>query len=264
MALLKILVADDSRVSRRFVVDGLEKTMRVGEIDEVEDGPEAVAKIAENDYDMVFCDVQMPTMTGMEVIAAVKEARKNSERHMPFVVFMSASVTPEMYIEAEALGAVEFLMKPFNSGDMNNLITLCMRMRTDMRVLVVDDSTTIRRVIERICKGSAFSIVFDEAESGKEAMDKIAKGTYDAVFLDVNMPNMNGMQALSMMRTAQPKLKVLLMSSEPRDTIKGRAGALKIDAFLHKPFRSADVDLALCYLYGVKAPRLGANAAAAV
>jgi len=262
MRAFNVLVVDDSKIARNFVTTGLEASRMVGTIHEATDGPEAVEMISQRDYDVVLCDVQMPTMSGMEVVAAVKAERQKQDRKMPFIIFMSATVTPELYVQAEALGAVEFLTKPFRDDEIKALLILYARMSTPSKVLVVDDSSTIRKVVQKIFKSSAFTLEYDEADSAKVALEKIAAQRYDAIFMDVNMPNMNGMQAYAMIKSISPSLKVMLMSSESRQDIKARAGALKLDGFLHKPFRANDVDLALCYMYGIKMPKLAAKAAA--
>lgn len=259
MSTITILVADENEEARQLAASNLQMTGRVGLVDEAETAEQVIDMVAKKNYDMIFCDAQLYTASGVQVMAALKELRG---KPMPFVVFMSDNITPEMYVEAEALGAFEFLNKPFDEDQILNFLDLHRRMKTPSHVLVVDDSPTIRRLIGKIFEHSAFAVIFEEADSGKAAMERIQTKKYDAIFMDVNMPVMNGIHTYALMKSRFPNLKIILMSAETKEQVKERAGSLRMDGYLRKPFRPNDVDSALCFLYGIKAPRLPAKAAA--
>jgi len=259
---LSVLIVDDSAMSRKYARAALEATGAFSVIDEADDGPLAVELLTSRVYDMVFCDVRMPTKSGLEVMAEVKAKDHSDDNKMPLFVFMSTNITSETYIEADHLGAFEFLVKPFGQEDVDGLIQAYKKLRTPLKVLAVDDSLTVLHLVERICQRSTFTLIYDQADSGQHALDKIAKTTYDAIFLDVNMPGMNGVQTLMKIKKTQPQLKTVLMSSDSLEDVQARAGLLAIDIFMHKPFTPVDVDLVLFHLFGLRTPRLHSKAVA--
>ncbi len=259
---LSVLVVDDGGASRRQTVSCIEANDHITMIDEATDGTQAIDMMIAKEYDMVFMDIVMPGLSGMQVIAQAKEGLKDTERKFPMVVMMSSQATSDTYIDANQLGVTEFLRKPVTILAVENLVEAYQRLRTPMRVLVVDDSQTVRRLVGKIMRRSEFSLLVDEAASGEEAIEMIKKTPYDALFLDVNMPDMNGIQVLAKILTSHPKLKTVLMSGEPLKDIQGRAGSLKIEVFLSKPFTPLDLDIVIYGLFSIKPPRLRSKAVA--
>jgi two-component system chemotaxis response regulator CheY len=86
-----------------------------------------------------------------------------------------------------------------------------------LRFLIVDDFSTMRRIVRNLLKESGFADA-DEAEDGVAALNKLRNGRFDFVVTDINMPNMNGFQLLSEIKK-DDKLKhlpVLMVTAEAR------------------------------------------------
>jgi two-component system, chemotaxis family, chemotaxis protein CheY len=102
--------------------------------------------------------------------------------------------------------------------------------------LVVDDSSVIRKVARRILEGMQFTI--SEAEDGVQALDMCRSGLPDVVFLDLNMPRMDGMTFLKEMRNlpggARPK--VVFCTTEHDMAYISQALLAGADDFIMKPF----------------------------
>ena len=105
MSPLRVLVVDDEAPARKRLVDLVEATDGVTLLDACADGRAAVEQILRNDPDLVFLDVQMPEMTGIEVVRVVGPDR------MPVVVFVTAY--DQYALKAFELAAVDYLLKPF-------------------------------------------------------------------------------------------------------------------------------------------------------
>lgn len=103
---LRVLVVDDEPLARQRIRDLLEEEENVRVIGECADGEEAVEQILTERPDVVFLDVQMPEMTGFDVLAEVGEAS------MPAVVFVTAY--DEYALRAFDAHALDYLMKPFH------------------------------------------------------------------------------------------------------------------------------------------------------
>lgn len=112
-----------------------------------------------------------------------------------------------------------------------------------MRFLVVDDFATMRRVVRNLLKEIGHANV-EEAEDGQAALTKLRGGGFDFVVSDINMPNMNGLQLLSSIRSddALKDIPVLMVSAEARKEdilFAARTGA---SGYIVKPFTKATLE----------------------
>ncbi|MCH5271200.1 MAG: chemotaxis-specific protein-glutamate methyltransferase CheB [Lachnospiraceae bacterium] len=110
------------------------------------------------------------------------------------------------------------------------------------KILVVDDSALMRRVLCDIIDSDTRFHVEDRATNGLEALDMLSRKTYDAVILDVNMPKMNGLELLKEMQKYKISARVLMASTDTREGAKITLEALELGAldFIHKPDNAAD------------------------
>ncbi len=106
MAKIRILVVDDELIVRESLVGWLKKTGYV--VDSAAGGSEALEMLQEGDYDLVFLDIKMPDMSGIEVLQKIKERSPHV-----MVVMITAYGSVETAVEAMKLGANDYLMKPF-------------------------------------------------------------------------------------------------------------------------------------------------------
>jgi two-component system chemotaxis response regulator CheY len=104
-------------------------------------------------------------------------------------------------------------------------------------ILIVDDSPTMRRMV-RASLGTLPETQFTEAGSGLDALEKLALGNVDLVILDLNMPDMHGMEVLRFVRQHQVyrNLPIIILTTRGDDT--GRTEAMNAGAslYLTKPF----------------------------
>lgn len=107
---MKILVADDSRVMRQIVIRTLRQAGFDGhDVVEAEDGRDAFDKVQSESPDLVLSDWNMPNMTGLECL----EALRSSGSSVPFG-FVTSEGSPEMRDKAAGAGALFLIAKPFN------------------------------------------------------------------------------------------------------------------------------------------------------
>ena len=102
----KILVADDDRTTRFAISSMLKKAGYT--VTAVKDGAEALRNIQRNPFDLAFLDIWMPELSGLEVLARVREG----ESH-PKIIMMTSDATPETLLRAIREQAYEYLSKPF-------------------------------------------------------------------------------------------------------------------------------------------------------
>jgi two-component system chemotaxis response regulator CheB len=105
------------------------------------------------------------------------------------------------------------------------------------KILVVDDSALMRRVMCDIINSDERFQVVEQALDGEAAYALLKKNQYDGVVLDVNMPKLNGIQLLSMLQRDKIKARIMMASTDTRDGAKVTMEALELGAidFIEKP-----------------------------
>jgi CheY-like chemotaxis protein len=249
---VRMLVADDSRTVQRFFNDVVASAPWPLELVTAETGLECMALLDQGDIDLAFIDVHMPEMSGMEAVG-----RARFKGNKTFVTLMSGKSDERRLKVARQVRAYEYLVKPFTAGDVLDILKTYRSVSKRTRTLIVDDSRTIRQVILRVLKRSVFNLVIDEASSGERALKLFTEGDYDLVFLDYNMPGLDGLDTLKRILSGDPNSKIIMISAERNDVHVREAKAAGAVTFLHKPFFAVDVDRALHDAFGLKLPGLG-------
>jgi CheY-like chemotaxis protein len=106
-------------------------------------------------------------------------------------------------------------------------------MSTLRKVLVVDDDPVISRSFNRVLAGKGYIVV--SAENGQDALNKVANEEYDAVFTDIRMPGMDGIEVAEQLRAKQPWIPVVIITGYGSPDNEARAEAAGVKGFLHKP-----------------------------
>ena len=112
---LKILIPDDSKLLRKKLREELENLDC--EVIEAENGKEAVLKDLQEKPDGVILDIVMPEVGGIEALQVIKEV--NPE--IP-VIMLSSAGTPQKLMETLKLGALDFIQKPYTSGQIKRAV----------------------------------------------------------------------------------------------------------------------------------------------
>ena len=105
-----------------------------------------------------------------------------------------------------------------------------------MHALVVDDSSTMRKVLKSILVGAGFDV--SEARGGPEALDCLKQSQFEIALLDWNMPEMTGIELLEKLRSesAYAAMKVMMVTTESDQSEVGRALTVGADEYVMKPF----------------------------
>ena len=107
-------------------------------------------------------------------------------------------------------------------------------------VLIVDDSSAIRAYVRAALESAGLDFEVAEAVSGFEALRLLPRQSFDLLILDINMPNIHGLELISMLRRSDQykDTPVLVISSEASERDRQRAFELGANGFLAKPFES--------------------------
>lgn len=247
---LKILIADDSSTLRKILRGILGEVAPNATIFESTDGAETLTTIDKDSIDIVFLDVNMPEMSGLD---ALKLLRKKGDN--VFVTLMSTEADKTVVELGSELGSYDFLKKPFGNDEVQAILTSFRNLSQRKNVMVVDDSSTIRRIICTVLYNCQFDMQVSEVDSGVEALT-ILKGTKpDIVFLDYYMPGLNGIEAAMRIRAETPDIKLVLISSKDLSEQVDEGRKAGIFGFIKKPFFPNEVNFMLHRLYGLNIPQ---------
>lgn len=157
----KILIIDDERAIRRALREILE--FEGFEVEEAEDGKQGVEKATNETFDVIFCDIKMPNMDGMEVLAAFQENNVESP-----VIMISGHGNIDTAVQSIKKGAFDFIEKPL---DLNRIL-VTVRNATD-RVALVEERKVLKKTVQKI-KGTAIIGESEGIQHIKAMIDKVA------------------------------------------------------------------------------------------
>ena len=105
------------------------------------------------------------------------------------------------------------------------------------KILIVDDSALMRRVMCDIINSDERFQVIEQATDGEKAYELLKKNTYDGVVLDVNMPKMDGIQLLQMLQKDKIRARIMMASTDTKEGASVTMEALELGAidFIEKP-----------------------------
>jgi len=175
--LIKIVIVDDEPLIRMDLKELLEEASTCKVVAEAKDGAEAIEVIKANQPDIVFMDIRMPNMDGIE---AARQVSQSASRRIP-IIMLTAYSQPELYEEASKAGVFAYLTKPLRKADLAPAIEVAMARALELQNLqaeidALNSKLETRKLVEK-AKGvlmKKFSL--DEATAyrriQKAAMDK--------------------------------------------------------------------------------------------
>lgn len=157
----KILIVDDERAIRRALREILE--FEDFQVDEAENGKEGLEKATATTYDIIFCDIKMPMMDGMEVLDELIKAKVETP-----VIMISGHGNIDTAVQAIKKGAFDFIEKPL---DLNRIL-VTIRNAKD-KVVLVEETKQLKTTVKRF-KGSSIIGETEGIIRIKEMIEKVA------------------------------------------------------------------------------------------
>jgi CheY-like chemotaxis protein len=206
------------------------------------DSPAAACQAIAAGADLVYLDAALPGAEAAQVVAAARAGGKP-----PFTVLLTA---PGAAVQAFTTDAVA--VKPKNLEDARQLVERSMGVRLPNRVLLVDDSSTMRSIVRKILSATRFPFEVSEASEGFAAIKLASETEFDIVFLDYNMPGFSGLETLAEFKREKRRMTVVVITSAQDEALEERVRAQGA-SFLKKPFYPADIEAVLTRHYGLTA-----------
>jgi two-component system, response regulator, stage 0 sporulation protein F len=225
---IKALIVDDELVVREFLTRLL--SLRGVEAKAVGDGPAAIKITKEEAFDIVFIDIKMPMMSGVDVLRELKQIQPGTT-----YVMITGYLVDDLLKQAQEIGALTSLKKPF---DISYLISLVNNLhskepRKVLNILVLDDDKSVRDFFRMLFKYRNYNVVI--VETVKDAMEEVKKSDFDLAFVDVILKDGNGLEVSQEIKKIKPGLRIILMSGYPQD-VKDVLDS-GVEVFLGKPFQ---------------------------
>ncbi len=168
----KILVVDDYLPTRRLIVDALEQSSQY-EVNEAENGEEALLLFNKNNYDLVISDIMMPGMSGMDLLNRIRE--KNL---FAAVIMITGNPTVDLTVSAIKKGAVDFLTKPFDIDDLLFKVDIHLRGKSLLSkegAEIIQDQANLKDKSDDLSKqGYIFDSIEDSPLDNDIIFEKIA------------------------------------------------------------------------------------------
>ncbi len=256
---LKVLVVDDHATNRRILEEIL-KSWEM-EIELVESGSAAIAALeaAAQPFDLVLMDLMMPEMDGLETVAMIRENAAFAQ--VPVLLLSSADRTGYS-ARSRSLGIAHSLLKPVKQSDLleaiseavaavppketrrseapeDELVAVESWGRTARRILLAEDGVINQQVAVRLLEERGHSVVV--VNNGRAAVEQVAAQPFDVVLMDVQMPEMDGLEATAAIRRAEEQtgghVPIIAMTAHAMKGDRDRFLAAGMDGYVAKPVR---------------------------
>ncbi|MFC1990402.1 response regulator, partial [Chloroflexota bacterium] len=207
-----ILVVDDLR-SMRITLGGILEDEGHNVVT-VEDGYQAIEAVKKTHFDAIFMDIKMPGINGVQTFREVKKIDPKAA-----VVMMTAYSVEDLVKEALEEGAFAVVYKPF---DIDKIIALIQELLGDKTlILVVDDQFGDRETLKVILEDKGYRVA--TAADGAEAVKMVKERHYDIIFLDIRLPDMNGVQTFEQVKEIDPDVAVIMMTGYTEEELVKRS-----------------------------------------
>jgi two-component system, sensor histidine kinase and response regulator len=262
---VRVLVVDDNRTNRRI----LEGMLRRWEMKSksVECGDEALVELSagrksSEAYALVLTDMHMPGMDGFTLIERI---RQDPELSTATIMMLTSAGHRGDAERCKELGISAYLLKPIRQSelreaiarvlgghDQGGAIPLVTRYSLQdardpsevLRILLAEDNVVNQRLATRLLEKRGHRVVV--AANGREALEALEKETFDLVLMDVQMPEMDGMEATAEIRKKE-KLAgghqpVVALTAHAMKGDQERCLSVGMDGYLAKPIRPQELD----------------------
>jgi chemosensory pili system protein ChpA (sensor histidine kinase/response regulator) len=260
-----VLIVDDSITVREMLSISFSKAGY--RVEQARDGQEAWHKLRSGlGCNLIFCDIEMPRMNGLELLQKMQEDKVLSE--IPVAILSSRGTEKHQQIAA-SLGASAYLVKPYVEKDLLDSATRMVKgevllagsikatkaktepvnaeqyletstptaKKTAPMVLIIDDSVVVREMLSMTFKRAGYQV--EQARDGQDAWDKISSGLpCDILLCDIEMPRMNGFEFLARMQQDDKlsKIPVAMVTSRGAEKHRKIAAELGARAYFTKPY----------------------------
>ncbi|WP_167496482.1 response regulator [Desulfopila sp. IMCC35006] len=262
---IRVLIIDDNAANREILERQTASWQMISE--SAGSGPDGLSKLSialqkGQPFDLVILDMQMPGMDGLEVAERIKADFTTAKTQM--IMLTSVAFRGDADI-ARKNGISAYLNKPIRQSDLYASLLTTMGKRTrgetaqllsrqtvpennrqlDMHILVAEDNETNQEVI--LCMLQSLGCRVKLCANGQEAVDAASEKEYDLIFMDCQMPVMDGYQASNFIRHMEKRkgqgrhIPIIALTGNALKGDKEKCLSAGMDDYMSKPFKKDDM-----------------------
>jgi two-component system response regulator HydG len=191
-----------------------------------ENGYQAIEAAKQTPFDLVFMDIKMPGINGVQTFRELKKVNPQAS-----VIMMTAYSVEDLVKEALEEGAYAVVYKPF---DIEKIVSIIESALQKTLILIVDDSFTDRETLKAILEDKGYSVA--TASTGSEALAKVREKRFDIIFLDVKLPDIDGVDFFEQVKAIDPEVAVIMMTGYSETELMQRVISQGAYTCIYKPF----------------------------
>jgi len=249
----RMLVVDDNENARLVLLDLLEAmTFKPEGVDSAKAAMPALkaAAAAGRPFDVVLLDWMMPGMDGVQAAQAIRQLELVPPPHM---IMVTAYGREDVMAHAEAVGIESVLIKPVTSSILFDSLMQVLggepaedvasrakaepaeekKVQGEVRILLVEDNDLNQQVASELLEDAGAAV--DIAENGEVAVHMAQAGRYDLVFMDMQMPVMDGVTATREIRRLGLTLPIIAMTANAMQADRDKCAAAGMNDYIAKP-----------------------------
>ena len=272
---IRMLLVEDNKITQ-CVIQKMASHFGV-HIDVTSTCKEAQNLCSKNTYDIALVDWQLQEETGLELIVALEDkaycpefivvcsafSKSYIDEHSPFefeleylakpVTFLSFNDVLDLYLDPDSRQKIQ-LPKVKEDTQVNAEAADKPNNDEDSFILLAEDNKINQIVAVKLLEG--FGLKVDIAENGLEAIDMVAKKEYKVVLMDIQMPEMGGVEATIALRKSYSieALKIIALTANVTQEEVEYYASIGMDSHLGKPYESLKIRAALAPFYTLKEP----------
>lgn len=248
----KVFIVDDNANNRKILKRMLE--IKNIEVQEAESGLRALLILNENsDFDVIIMDYHMPIMDGIETIRKIKELQASQNKEQPFIVLYSSSDDEKLRHACKELEIKNRLVKPIRMNQLYEVLAKITHQQPGKKdeaspenpektnisivVLIAEDNPVNMSLTKVFINDLVADAHIIEARDGNEAVKLFQEEQPDIIFMDIQMPELNGYEATRKIRALEKHIEIpiiaLTAGSLPGE--KEKCLAAGMNDFLAKP-----------------------------
>jgi len=248
-ASLAVLVVDDHAASRRILSETLARSgVKTAT---AESGVAALDLLARQPFDLLLLDVQMPGMSGMELAARIRKMWPDHPARIVVLNSMRRRADMDLCLK---LKIDAYLSKPVKNSDLFKIIRKLFSVPgveappenalerpaslQNLRILLAEDNQINQKVAARMLERLGHSVTF--AGNGKEALACMKAQTFELILMDVQMPEMDGLEATRAIReweAGKSHIPIIALTAHAMDSHRDECLTAGMDSYLAKPIR---------------------------
>ena len=201
-----------------------------------EDGAKAIEAVKEKPFDVIFMDIKMPLMNGVQTYRQIKKTRPDA-----VVMMMTAYSVEDLVKDALEEGAYGIIYKPMDIEEVVAIIERARKTDEGTLVLVVDDNPETLTTFKNVLATKGYSVA--TANNGDEAFTMAQEKVYNIIFIDMKLPTINGLETYLAIKEVNPKVVAVMMTAYHQEMADLVQEAVNNNAYtcLYKPLDMQEV-----------------------